>query len=73
MWRDLLGTDAYAALAQRYPDPLLSCPLNAVIRYELSKMGYTLTVHGCSVDLATRLLESWEEVKAREHFLVGTR
>lgn len=73
VWRDLLGTEAYASLAQRYPDPFLSCPLNAVIRFELSKLGHTLTVHGCSADLATRLLESWEEVKAGEHFLVGAR
>lgn len=73
VWRELLGTEAYAALAQRYADPFLSCPLNAVIRYELSKVGHTLKVHGCSADLATRLLESWEEVKAGEHFLVGAR
>ncbi len=73
VWRDLLGTEAYAALARRYPDPFLSCPLNAVIRYELAKVGHTLRVHGCSTDLASRLLESWEEVTPGEHFLVGAR
>ena len=73
VWRDLLGAEAYAALAQRYLDPFLSCPLNAVIRYELGKTGHTLKVHGCSADPTTRLLESWEEVKAGQHFLVEAR
>jgi hypothetical protein len=73
VWRDLLGTEAYAALARRYPDPFLSCPLNAVIRYELAKVGHTLRVHGCSADLASRLVESWEEVTPGEHFLAGAR
>jgi hypothetical protein len=71
VWKDLVGTEAYASLARRYADPFLSCPLNAVIRYELDKIGHTLRVHGCSADLAAGLLESWEEVTAGKNFLVG--
>ncbi|MDR7402543.1 MAG: hypothetical protein QN155_09980 [Armatimonadota bacterium] len=71
VWRDLLGTEAYAALARRYSDPFLSCPLNAVIRYELARVGHTLRVHGCSADPARRLLESWEEVTPGLRFLAA--
>ncbi|MDR7481010.1 MAG: hypothetical protein QN183_12445 [Armatimonadota bacterium] len=72
VWRDLLGMEAYAALAGRYADPFLSCPLNAVIRYELDKVGHTLRVHGCSADVSVRLLESWEEITEGRNFLTGT-
>jgi hypothetical protein len=71
VWRDILGLAAYAQLAQRYPDPFLSCPLNAVIRYELAKQGHTLQVHGCTADVAQNLLESWEAVVPGTHFLTG--
>jgi hypothetical protein len=62
VWRDILGLEAYARLAEQYPDPFLSCPLNAVIRYELAKQGHTLKVHGCATNVAHDLLESWEAV-----------
>jgi hypothetical protein len=60
VWRDILGLAAYARLAEQYPDPFLSCPLNAVIRYQLAKQGHTLRVHGCATNVAHDLLESWE-------------
>jgi hypothetical protein len=69
VWRDILGLAAYARLAERYPDPFLSCPLNAVIRYQLAKQGHTLRVHGCATDVAEDLLESWEAVVPGTHFL----
>ncbi len=69
VWRNLLGLPAYTELAKRYPDPFLSCPLNAVIRYELEKSGHTLKVHGCASDLAQDLLESWEAVMPGTRFL----
>jgi hypothetical protein len=71
VWRDILGLAAYARLAERYPDPFLSCPLNAVIRYELAKEGHTVRVHGCTADVAHDLLESWEAVVPGTHFLTG--
>jgi hypothetical protein len=71
VWRDILGLEAYAALAQQYADPFLSCPLNAVIRYELAKQGHTLRVHGCAADLAQDLLESWEAVVPGTQFLTA--
>jgi hypothetical protein len=71
VWRDILGLRAYAALAQEYTDPFLSCPLNAVIRYELAKQGHTLRVHGCTSDVAQDLLESWEAVVPGTHFLTA--
>ena len=69
VWRDILGLEAYARLAEQYPDPFLSCPLNAVIRYQLAKQGHTLRVHGCATDVAQDLLESWEAVVPGAHFL----
>jgi hypothetical protein len=71
VWRDILGLEAYAWLAEKYPDPFLSCPLNAVIRYELAKQGHTLRVHGCTADLAQGLLESWEAVVPGTRFLTA--
>ena len=71
VWRDILGLAAYAGLAERYPDPFLSCPLNAVIRYQLATQGHTLRVHGCATDLAGDRLESWEAVVPGTHFLTG--
>ena len=70
VWRELLGREAYEELAKRYRDPFLSCPLNAVIRYELDKLGYTLVVHGCSTDPSRDILESWEEVVKGTRFLI---
>lgn len=70
-WRRILGLKAYAELEKRYPDPFLSCPLNAVIRSELEATGHTLKVHGCASDLAGGLLESWEAVIPGTHFLAG--
>lgn len=72
-WQGLLGRAAYAALEERYPDPFLSCPLNAVIRAELEDQGYTLTVHGCASDAGRDLLESWEAVVPGTHFLATER
>lgn len=69
VWKDLLGQDAYDELAKKYSDPFLACPLNAVIRYELEKMGYTLVVHGSVVDHERQVLESWEEVRKGTSFL----
>ena len=46
VWRSILGLGAYAGLAPRYPDPFLSCPLNAVIRYKLDRAGHTLRCTG---------------------------
>ena len=69
VWRNLLGLRAYEELAKRYPDPFLSCPLNAVIRHVLDEKGYTLVVHGCRADSSNNLLESWEEVKEGTKFL----
>jgi hypothetical protein len=71
VWRDILGLEAYGRLAEKYPDPFLSCPLNAVIRYELAKQGHTLRVHGCTADVAQDLLESWEAVVPGTHFLTA--
>jgi hypothetical protein len=71
VWRDILGLAAYAQLAERYPDPFLSCPLNAVIRYQLAKQGHTLRVHGCATDVPKDLLESWEAVVPGTHFLTA--
>ena len=71
VWRDILGLEAYATLAQQYADPFLSCPLNAVIRYELAKQDHTLRVHGCTADLTQDLLESWEAVVPGTHFLTA--
>jgi hypothetical protein len=71
VWRDILGLEAYAALAQKYADPFLSCPLNAVIRYELAKQGHTLRVHGCVTDVAQGVLESWEAVMPGTQFLTA--
>jgi hypothetical protein len=71
VWRDILGLSAYARLAEQYPDPFLSCPLNAVIRYELAKQGHTLRVHGCTADVAQDLLESWEAVVPGTQFLTA--
>ncbi len=69
VWKELLGREAYEELAKKYPDPFLSCPLNAVIRYELDKLGYTLIVHGCRTDPSRDILESWEEVVKGTRFL----
>lgn len=69
VWRNLLGNPAYEALEKVAQDPFLSCPLNAVLRYELNKLDHTLVVHGCSTDLSRNLLESWEEVRPQRHFL----
>ena len=71
VWRDILGLAAYVRLAERYPDPFLSCPLNAVIRYQLAKQGHTLRVHGCATDLAHDLLESWEAIVPGTQFLTA--
>lgn len=71
VWRDILGLQAYARLAEKYPDPFLSCPLNAVIRYQLAKQGHTLRVHGCATDVTHDLLESWEAVVPGTHFLTA--
>jgi hypothetical protein len=71
VWRDILGLEAYARLAEKYPDPFLSCPLNAVIRYELAKQGHTLRVHGCTANVAQDLLESWEAVVPGTQFLTA--
>jgi hypothetical protein len=62
VWRGIVGLAAYAELLRKYPDPFLSCPLNAVIRYELGRAGHTLKVHGATADPEANLLESWEEV-----------
>ena len=62
VWRGIVGLAAYAELLKKYPDPFLSCPLNAVIRYELGRAGHTLRVHGATADPDADLLESWEEV-----------
>lgn len=70
VWHDLLGHHAYEELAKTYRDPFLSCPLNAVIRYELSKQGYTLVVHGCRSSYSTNILESLEQVRKGTNFLV---
>ena len=69
VWQNLLGQQAYDELSKRYSDPFLACPLNAVIRYELEKMGYTLVVHGSIVDDERNVLESWEEVRKGINFL----
>lgn len=69
VWRSILGLGAYAQLADHYPDPFLSCPLNAVIRSELDQAGHTLRVHGAAANLSEDLLESWEEVQSGRHFL----
>lgn len=69
VWKDLLGHQAYEELAKRYKDPFLSCPLNAVLRYELEKHGYTVVVHDCKSDFSRNILESWEEVKRGRTFL----
>jgi hypothetical protein len=53
------------------PDPFLSCPLKAVIRYELAKQGHTLSVHGGATNVAQDLLESWEAVVPGTHFLTA--
>jgi len=71
VWRDILGLAASARLAERYPDPFLSCPPNAVIRYQLATQGHTLRVHGCTADVAQNLLESWEAVVPGTHFLTA--
>ncbi len=71
VWRDILGLEAYARLAEKYPDPFLSCPLNAVIRYQLAKQGHTLRVHGCATDVTHDLLESWEAVVPGTHSLTA--
>lgn len=71
VWRDILGLEAYARLAEKYADPFLSCPLNAVIRYELAKQNHTLRVHGCAADLTQDRLESWEAVAPGTHFLTA--
>jgi hypothetical protein len=62
VWRGIVGLAAYTELLRKYPDPFLSCPLNAVIRYELGRAGHTLKVHGATADPEAGLLESWEEV-----------
>ena len=70
VWRNIMGRDAYAELIKRgYDDPFLSCPLNAVIRAELERLGYTLVVHDADVNLEEDVLESWEEVKEGIEFL----
>ncbi len=69
VWRDLLGHHAYEELSKKYSDPFLACPLNAVIRQELEKQGYTLVVHGCQSNYANNVLESWEEVKQGKRFI----
>ncbi|GBC68969.1 hypothetical protein HRbin01_00659 [archaeon HR01] len=69
VWRNLLGLRAYEELSKRYPDPFLSCPLNAVIRHILEKKGHTLIVYGCKVDSANQILESWEGIKEGTKFL----
>lgn len=66
VWRGIVGLAAYAELLKKYPDPFLSCPLNAVIRYELGRAGHTLKVHGATADPEADLLESWEEVLPRK-------
>ncbi len=72
VWRDLLGHHAYEELSKKYRDPFLSCPLNAVIRHELERHGYTLVVHGCKSNYAANILESWEEVRQGKRFLQPT-
>ena len=69
VWRNILGFSAYEELAKHYPDPFLSCPLNAVIRHILEEKGYTLIVHGCKTNTADNLLESWEEIRQGTKFL----
>jgi hypothetical protein len=71
VWRDILGLEAYGRLAKKYPDPFLSCPLNAVMRYELAKQDHTLRVHSCTTDVAQGLLESWEAVVPGTRFLTA--
>jgi len=68
-WRNILGLSAYAELEKEYPDPFLSCPLNAVIRYELNKQGHTIKVHGSQTDIERGILESWEEIRPGTRFL----
>ncbi|MFQ5524189.1 MAG: hypothetical protein ACE5F5_11535 [Acidimicrobiia bacterium] len=68
-WRDILGLSAYAELEKEYPDPFLSCPLNAVIRYELEKQGHTIKVHGSQSYPDRGVLESWEEIRPGTRFL----
>lgn len=72
-WQHILGLGAYAALEERYPDPFLSCPLNAVIRAELEAQDHTLAVNGCASDIGRDLLESWEAVVPGTHFLAMER
>jgi len=69
VWRNLLGHHAYEELSKKYPDPFLSCPLNAVIRHELERLGHTLVVHGCRSHYANNILESWEEVRPGKGFI----
>ncbi|GEM_PF-1699791 len=68
-WRDILGLAAYAELERDYPDPFLACPLNAVIRFELEKLGHTIEVHGSRSRPSEGVLESWEEVRPGTRFL----
>ena len=68
---ELGKTELGARFAEKYLDPFLSCPLNAVIRYELAKQGHTLRVHGCTTDVAQDLLESWEAVVPGTRFLTA--
>lgn len=68
-WRNILGLAAYGELEREYPDPFLSCPLNAVIRYELERQGHTIKVHGSATRLEEGLLESWEEIRPGTRFL----
>ncbi len=42
VWRRIMGLPAYAELAVKYPDPFLSCPLNAVIRQPGGWLGREL-------------------------------
>ena len=72
VWRDLLGHHAYEELAKKYSDPFLACPLNAAIRHELERHGYTLVVHGCESNYASNTLESWEEVRQGKRFIQQT-
>lgn len=71
LWRNILGLSAYGELEREYPDPFLSCPLNAVIRYELERQGHTIKVHGSATHLEQGLLESWEEIRPGTRFLAG--
>ncbi len=68
-WRDILGLAAYAELERDFADPFLACPLNAVIRYELEKLGYTVEVHGSESRPEEGVLESWEEIRPGIRFL----